>query len=143
MGPGSNFMVMNATRNWTTGFFLILAFVCASSVTTVVGQPPSSSARVGYGGGRLIVQRAPNFGWNLAVHLQIDGRAVTNVVQGRRYDGLMPAGRHVLTVSSVPNNYFRPPTSTLLTVRPGHMYVFTALWDSDTVVLAPSMLPGH
>ncbi len=133
---------MNATRNCTSGLFLILVFICASWVTTVVGQPPSNSARTGYGG-RLIVQRAPNFGWNLAVHLQIDGRAVTNIVQGRRYDGLMPAGRHVLTVSAVPNNYFRPPTSTLLTVHSGHMYVFTALWNSDTVVLAPSMLPAY
>ncbi len=88
------------------------------------------------------MQRAANFGWNLAVHLQSDGRAVSNIVQGRRYDGFVPAGRHVLTVSAAPNNYFRPPTSMLLTVRPGHMYVFTALWDSDSVVLAPSMLPG-
>ncbi len=134
---------MNATRNCTSGLFLILVFICASWVTTVVGQPPSNLARTGNGSGRLIVQRAPNFGWNLAVHLQIDGRAVTNIVQGRRYDGLMPAGRHVLTVSAVPNNYFRPPTSTLLTVHSGHMYVFTALWNSDTVVLAPSMLPAY
>jgi len=134
---------MNATRNCTSGLFLILVFICAGWVTTVVGQPPSNLARTGNGGGRLIVQRAPNFGWNLAVHLQIDGRAVTNIVQGRRYTGFVPAGQHVLTVSAVPNSNFRPPTSTLLTVRPGHMYVFTALWNSDTVVLAPSMLPAY
>ncbi len=121
---------------------MILALICVSWVTTTVGQPPSTLARNGSGGGRLIVQRAANFGWNLAVHLQSDGRAVSNIVQGRRYDGFVPAGRHVLTVSAAPNNYFRPPTSMLLTVRPGHMYVFTALWDSDSVVLAPSMLPG-
>ncbi len=50
-------------------------------------------------GGRLIVLRVPNFGWNLSLHLQIDGRTVANVVQGRRYDHSIPAGRRVLTVS--------------------------------------------
>ncbi len=93
-------------------------------------------------GGRLIVLRVPNFGWNLSLHLQIDGRTVANVVQGRRYDHSIPAGRRVLTVSAVPNYYFYQPTSTVLNVRPGQTYVFTALWqDSDRVVLVPSALP--
>jgi hypothetical protein len=70
-------------------------------------------------GGRLIVLRAPNFGWNLVLNLQIDGRTVANVVQGRRYDHSVPAGRHVLTVSAVPNYYSYQPTSTVLNVRPG------------------------
>src|SRR6266705_5159488 len=136
------FWMMNSRPGLVSRLFLILVFVCAVSMGSALGQPRSTFARHGSGGGRLIVQRAANFGWNLAVHLQIDGRAVSNIVQGRRYDGFVPAGRHVLTVSAAPNNYFRPPTSMLLTVRPGHMYVFTALWDSDSVVLAASMLPG-
>src|SRR6266487_742214 len=93
---------MNGTRNCASRLFLILALICASWVTTTVGQPPSTLARNGSGGGRLTVQRAANFGWNLAVHLQSDGRAVSNIVQGRRYDGFVPAGRHVLTVSAAP-----------------------------------------
>src|SRR6266487_6893986 len=121
---------------WTAKFHPKFAALCT------VRRPPPEPLRAKVEGGRLTVQRAANFGWNLAVHLQSDGRAVSNIVQGRRYDGFVPAGRHVLTVSAAPNNYFRPPTSMLLTVRPGHMYVFTALWDSDSVVLAPSMLPG-
>ena len=48
-----------------------------------------------------------------------------NVVQGRRYDHFVPAGRHVLTVSAVPNSYYSEPTSTVLNVRAGHTYVFT------------------
>src|SRR6266566_9372322 len=105
-----------------TRVFLILVFVCVVSTGTAAAQP----------GGRLIVLRAPNFGWNLALHLQIDGRTVANVVQGRRYDHSVPPGRHVLTVSAVPNNYFNQPTSTVLNVRPGQTYVFTAVWqDSD------------
>jgi hypothetical protein len=112
---------------------LILVFVCVISIGTAAAQP----------GGRLIVLRVPNFGWNLSLHLQIDGRTVANVVQGRRYDHSIPSGRHVLTVSAVPNNYFGQPQSTVLNVRPGQTYVFTAVWqDSNRVGLVPSALPS-
>ncbi|MGE5209354.1 MAG: hypothetical protein ACM3KL_08495, partial [Alphaproteobacteria bacterium] len=32
-------------------------------------------------GGRLIVIRTANFGWNVAANLKIDGQTVTNIVQ--------------------------------------------------------------
>jgi len=130
VSPRATFDIMKSRRNFTTRVVLIFAFVCAISVTSAIAQGAPQ-------GGRLIVDRAPNFGWNLAVHLKIDGRAVADIVQGRHFDGLVPAGRHVLTASAVPATYFRPPTSIPLTVRPGHMYVFTAVWDSDVVVLRP------
>jgi len=104
-----------------TTLFLILVFICVS----LIGTANAQSA------GRLIV-----------VNLKIDGRTVANVVQGRRYDHVLPAGRHVLTVSAVPNSYYSEPTSTVLNVRPGHTYVFTGSWDgSNRVVLIPSALP--
>ena len=107
---------------------------------SALGQPRSTFARNGYGGGRLIVQRAANFGWNLAVHLWIDGRDVANIVQGRHYDRFVSAGHHVLTVLSVPNADFRQPTSIWLTVQPGHTYAFTAVWHSNVVFLRRSGL---
>ena len=112
--------------------FLILVFVGIVSLGNAGAQPR----------GRLIVLRAPNFGWNLALNLKIDGRTAANVVQGRRYDHFLPAGRHVLTVSAVPNTYFYQPVSTVLNVRPRQTYVFTAKWqNTDRVVLVPSALP--
>ena len=100
-----------------------------SSAETAVAQP----------GGRLIVLRAPNFGWNMALNLKIDGRTAANIVQGRRYDEFVPEGRHTLTVSAVPNYQ---PTSTVLDVRSGQTYVFTATrGNKDSVVLVPSALP--
>jgi len=111
---------------------LILVFVCVISNASTAAQS----------GGRLIVIRVPNFGWNIVLNLKIDGRTVANVVQGRRYDHVVPAGRHVLTVSAVPNSYYSDPTSTVLNVRPRHTYVFTGSWDgSNRVVLIPSALP--
>ncbi|HEY3038017.1 MAG TPA: hypothetical protein VGJ66_04725 [Pyrinomonadaceae bacterium] len=111
---------------------LILVFVCTASIGAAAAQS----------GGRLIVMRVPNFGWNIVLNLKIDGRTVANVVQGRRYDHFVPPGRHVLTASAAPNSYYSEPTSTVLNVRPGHTYVFTGSWDgSNRVVLIPSALP--
>ena len=119
---------------YTSGntLFLILVFVCVISNRSTAAQP----------GGRLVVLRSPNFGWNIVLNLKIDGRTVANVVQGRRYDHFVPAGRHVLTVSAVPNSYYSEPTSALLNVRSGHTYVFTGSWNgSNRVVLIQSALP--
>jgi tetratricopeptide (TPR) repeat protein len=100
---------------------------------------PSAETAVAQPGGRLIVLRAANFGWNLALNLKIDGRTAANIVQGRSYDDFVPEGRHMLTVSVV-SNY--QPTSTVLNVRSGQTYVFTATRkNTDSVVLIPSALP--
>ena len=103
---------------------------------------PSAETAVAQPDGRLIVLRAPNFGWNLALNLKIDGRTAANIVRGRSYDQFVPAGRHMLTVSTVPNYYVYQPTSTVLNVRSGQTYVFTATrQNTDSVVLVPSALP--
>ena len=116
-------------------FFLILAFIYAVSIGTATAQP----------GGHLVVLRSPNFGWNLAFNLEIDGRSVANVVRYRRYDAWVPAGHHVLTVSKVPYTGYAGPTSTTVRIQPGSTYVFTAIWDSNFVFLRPSealLTPG-
>jgi len=101
---------------------------------------PSADAAVAQPGGRLIVLRGANFGWNIAVNVKIDGKTAANIVQGRSYDEFVPEGRHTLTVSAVPNYQ---PTSTVLNVQHGQTYVFTATrHNADTVVLVPSALPS-
>ena len=100
---------------------------------------PSAETAVAQPDGRLIVLRAPNFGSNVALNLKIDGRKAENIVQGRRYDQFVPAGRHMLPVSAGPNYQ---PTSTELNVRLGQTYVFTAIrQNTGSVVLVPSALP--
>ena len=122
---------MNSRFTSATRLLLILVFVYAVSIGTAAQS-----------GGRLIVLRTANFGWNIALNLKIDGRTVANVVQGRRYDHVLTAGRHVLTVSAAPNSYYSEPTSTVLNVHSGRTYVFTGAWDgSNRVVLVPSALP--
>ncbi len=101
---------------------------------------PSAETAVAQPGGRLIVLRGANFGWNIAVNLKIDGRTAANIVQGSRYDDFLPEGRHTLTVSAVPNYQ---PTSTVLNVQHGQTYLFTATRhnNSDRVILVPSAPP--
>ena len=126
---------MTSLTNYISRLFLIL-LVSAVSIGSTVAQPA----------GHLIISRSPNFGWNIAVHLQIDGRDVANIVQGRRYSDFLPAGRHVLTVWPVPNTDIRIPTSITLDVQPGGLYVLTAAWDSRVVVFQPPsvfLTPGY
>jgi hypothetical protein len=119
---------MRALTSYVSRSVLILILFSAVSVTNAAAKSA----------GRLIVIRVANFGWNLAANLKIDGQTVANIVQGRRYDHRISAGRHVLTVSAVPNIELRQPTSITVNVRPGRTYIFTALWDSDHVYLRPT-----
>jgi hypothetical protein len=121
---------MRTLTHHISRFLLILVFFSGLSSSKAAAQAS----------GRLIVIRAANFGWNLAANPNIDGRTVASIVQGRRYNHLIPASRHVLTVSAVPNIELRQPTSITVNVRPGGTYVFTALWDSDHVYLRPTTL---
>jgi hypothetical protein len=127
---------MKSKYNSTCRFFLIFTFICAVSIGTAAAQPA----------GRLVVLRSPNFGWNLAFNLEIDGRPVASVVQGRHYHAWLPAGQHLLTVRKLPRTGYSGPTSTTVNVQPGWTYVFTAWWDSDFVFLRPSgawITPGE
>jgi hypothetical protein len=129
----------------------IFAFICAIFIGTVAqGGPPSGYIRSNhhFAPGRLIVNRAPNFGWNIGVHLQIDGRDVADIVKYRHYDGFVSAGPHVLTVRPVPviSVYgYSQPTSTTVNIQPGAEHLFVATWDSGVAYLHPNgvlLTPG-
>jgi hypothetical protein len=127
---------MKSKYNSAGRFFLIFSFICAVLSGTAVAQP----------GGHLVVLRSANFGWNVGFDLQIDGRPVGNLVQGRYYHTWVPAGAHVLTIRKLPRTGVSGPTSTTVNVQPGVTYVYTAMWDSDFVFLRPSsvcLTPGE
>ncbi len=129
--------VMNSRHYFTSKFFQILVFACAIFVTATQTQ-----ARESHTGARLIVQRAANFGTEVVVHLQIDGRKVAEIQRDHRYEGFVSAGRHVLTVSPMPNVELRRPTSLGVTMRSGRTYIFTAMWEPDrSVVLRRTTTP--
>jgi hypothetical protein len=127
---------MSTLTNYITRVFLIFACAWLVSTGTAAAQP----------GARLVILRAPNFGWNLGYHLQIDGRSAGSVVQGHHYVTWLPAGRHVLTVSKTPGLGYTQPTSTAVNLAPGWTYVFSATWDSNLIFLRPAgvlLTPGE
>jgi hypothetical protein len=133
---------MKSKSNPICRLSLIFTIISAVSLGTAAAGPGTAGARPG---GHLLILRSPNFGWNLAFNLQIDGRSVANVVQGRHYHAWLPAGEHVLTVSKVPYTGYAGPTSITVNIQPGETNVFTAIWDSTFVFLRPvevSLTPG-
>ncbi|HEX4696218.1 MAG TPA: hypothetical protein VH254_00945 [Candidatus Udaeobacter sp.] len=122
---------MPTPSKYFSKLLLIIGFVCVVSFETASAQP----------GGRLVIVRAANFGWKIALNVKIDGRTIANVVQGHTFDHLLPPGHHVVTVAVVPNAYFVDPSSVGLNVRPGQLYSFMAMWEgSNRIVLQPTAL---
>jgi hypothetical protein len=139
--------VMKLMHSFASNVLLMLVFGCAVLISTAAQGGPSG----GYlhsrhiPPGHLTVDRTPNFGWNLAFNLQIDGRPVANVVQGHSYSTWLPAGPHVLTVHKVPAVGYLEPTSTTVNIQPGADHLYVAMWDSGVVYLHPagvSVTPG-
>src|SRR5262249_40533469 len=138
---------MKPRHSVTSIVLLFFAFVCAVCISTVAqGGPPSGYLRSRHiPPGQLTIDRAPNFGWNLGFNLQIDGRPVRNLVYGRSYSTVLPAGPHVLTVHKVPTVGYTEATSTTVNIQPGAEHLYVAMWDSGLVYLHPagiSLTPG-
>jgi hypothetical protein len=139
---------MKSKHSFARNVLLTLVFGCAIFISTVVqGGPPGGYLRSNhhFPPGRLIVDRTPNFGWNLGFNLQIDGRPVANVVQGRSYSAWLSPGPHVLTVEQVPARGFTAPTSITVNIQPGAEHLYQAVWESNLVVLQPAgywLTPG-
>jgi hypothetical protein len=135
---------MKSKYNSASRFFLILSFICTVSIGTAIAEAGGHwGARPG---GRLLILRTANFGWNAGFSLEIDGSPAATVVQGRQYHTWLPAGEHVLTIRKLPRTGISGPTSTRVNVEPGVTYVYTAMWDSDFVFLRPSsvcLTPGE
>jgi hypothetical protein len=139
--------VMKSKHSFASKVLLIFGFICAIFISTVAqGGPPSGYLRSSHiPPGHLTVDRVPNFGWNLGFNLEIDGRPVANLVEGRRYSTWLSAGPHLLTVHKVPTVGYTEPTSTTVNIQPGTDYLFVAMWDSGLVYLQPagvSLTPG-
>ena len=116
---------------------LMLVFGCAIFMSAIAqGGSYLHSSHVPPG--RLIIDRAANFGWNLGFNLQIDGRTVSNVVQGRNFSAWLSPGPHVLTVQQVPARGFTAPTSITVNIQPGAEHLYQAVWESNLVVLQPA-----
>jgi hypothetical protein len=138
---------MKSNHSFARNVFLMFVFGCAIFVSTIAQAGPAGRyLRYNhFAPGRLTVDRAPNFGWNLGVNLQIDGRPVATLAQGHTFSTWLPAGPHVLTVTKVPAVGYTAPTSTTVNIQSGADHLYIAMWDSGLVYLHPadvSVTPG-
>ena len=129
--------IMKPKYRFVRNVFLMLVFGCAMFISTLA-QGGVGYLRSNHPSGRLTIDRAANFGWNLGFHLQIDGRSVRNVVFGRSFSTQLSPGPHVLTVFKVPTTGFTEPTSVTVNIQPGAEHLYQAVWDSNLVYLEPA-----
>jgi hypothetical protein len=86
---------------------------------------------------RLIIRRIPTLGNNVIVDLYLDGAPFAAIGYGHTYDGILPPGRHVLSVLAGPNPKWPTPTQIVVNVRSGQTYTFIAVGDgSGSLTLA-------
>lgn len=120
-------------------FLVCLGLLMFNGIASVhaLGRPtPAPTA--GGKTARLIVQRAPNFGSDLSIRLSVDGKLVASIPRNQHYGGFVSAGRHTIGVIALPNTEQRRPTSVRLMAKAGQVYIFTASWNADRLVLIPS-----
>jgi hypothetical protein len=107
------------------------SFAASTPVQARVARSNSASAR-SEDDARLVVTRAANFGTFQYLNLFIDGVHVANLGVDQSYEGVLPPGPHVLSVSTTPQIYRRtPPTQRRVNLEPGETYAFTAFWKNS------------
>jgi hypothetical protein len=91
------------------------------------------------GAARLIIERIANLGNDVYVDLYIDGTPVAAIAYGSNYEGLLPPGRHVLSVLATPNPKWPTPWEMTLDVQSGQTYRFTAEggYSGNLILVAP------
>jgi hypothetical protein len=91
------------------------------------------------GAARLIIERIANLGNFVYVDLYIDGAPVAAIGYGSSYEGLLPPGRHLLSVLPTPDPRWPTPWEMILDVRSGQTYRFTAEggYSGDLILVAP------
>jgi len=84
---------------------------------------------------RLIIQRIANLGNFVYVDLYIDGAPVAAIGYGSSYEGLLPPGRHLLSVLPTPNPKWPTQWEITLDARSGQTYSFIADGYSGNLIL--------
>jgi hypothetical protein len=130
-----NFL-LKAFASVAVGCAMLLSVTDAHARARETSTPAPLST--GHPTGRLIVQRAPNFGTDLFIRLLIDGKKAGDIPRNQHYGGVLAAGRHVVTALALPNTQSRRPTSIGVTIKSGKVYIFTAMWEGDRLILRPS-----
>jgi len=117
---------------------LVLSMACLLSVAGFA-EASTPASRLDGGTARLVVYRTPYTGKFVFVNVYVDDVVVGSIPYGgRRYDGLLKAGHHVLSLLPTPLRKWpsRPPT--IVNMRSGDTYKFTAVPNGEgNLILQP------
>jgi hypothetical protein len=112
---------------------LVLAMACFLFIAGHAGARTRAASGALWDGGtaRLIVHRIPTTGKFVFVQLYVDDVVVGAIAYGDTYRGYLTPGRHVLSVLATPRPQWweRPPT--IVNVRSGQTYTFTAIGNGQ------------
>lgn len=108
-------------------FIIALAYFAFSGCETTSTGPSGSTAH-------LTVQRGPKFGARSTLAVMVDGARVASLTEGQAYNGSLPPGQHVISVSVSGPTRFASPTKTITAVA-GQTYSLTATWQGKHLVL--------
>src|SRR5260370_4168936 len=90
----------------------------AQAFPSLFGKPRPTPAPIHSGKvGRVIVQRAPNFGSDLFIRLSVDGKKAADIPRHQHFGGVLAAGRHALTALAPPHTQSRRPTSLSILIQ--------------------------
>jgi hypothetical protein len=109
---------------------LALSFAAGAPIQARGARSNSASARSD--NAYLIVNRAANFGTRESINLFVDGVQVAVLGLNESYEGVLPPGKHVLSMTTNPRTQgLTRLTKRTLDAQPGETYAFTALWDDS------------
>jgi hypothetical protein len=124
--------------NWSRAF--VLAMTCLLCVAGYAGASTraASGAPSDAGTARLIVYRIPTIGKFVIVHVYVDDVVVGTIGYGGTYEGFLKPGHHVLSVLATPRPKWRERPPTIVDVRSGQTYKFTAMGNGQgNLILRP------
>ena len=120
---------------------LILAMACLLYVAGYAGASTraTSGASSSEGTARLIVYRIPTMGKFVIVQVYVDNVVVGGIGYGGTYEGFLKPGHHVLSVLATPRPKWRERPPTIVDVRSGQTYKFTAMGNGEgNLMLRPA-----
>jgi len=127
------------TKVSRSALILMVTCLCFSGYTVSQASSNLQSPQSANVPARLIIQRIANLGNFVYVDLHIDGAPVAAIGYGSSYEGLLPPGRHLLSVLPTPSPTWPTRWEMTLDVQSGQTYRFTAEggYSGDLILVAP------
>ena len=125
--------------NWRRTLVLAITCLLSAAGYSEAGAGATYGRGLDGGAARLIVYRTPTTGKFVFVDVYVDEVAVGGIAYGgRTYERFLKPGRHILSVLATPRPQWweRPPT--IVNVRSGETYRFTAVSNGQgNLILRP------